>query len=132
MHYPRCLDPESQDSSIEHPHKYEGGGCRLGTPGHCRECPYRGLDDARWVLVQRLNIWANAAQRWPSLGALDELFEKMPKDVQAILFPATEREWIEQEDRWGERANYYAVTNTYELIRELLREVHDLRRDSDR
>jgi len=50
----------------------------------------------------------------------------MPEDIQAVLFPANELEWIKREDKWAERANYYAVTNNNALIQELLREIYDL------
>jgi hypothetical protein len=125
VHHPRCLDPKSQDNSISHPEKNEinSGNCRLGDLGHCLKCPYRGLKDARWIFIQSLNMWAAAAQRW---GSRTELLEKMPKDIQSLLFPPTELEFIEREDAWAKRAKYHAVIHTNELIKELLREIHDL------
>lgn len=73
--------------------------------------------------MKLLDMWASAAQRWKSRS---ELLEKMPEDIQAVLFPANELEWIKREDKWAERANYYAVTNNNALIQELLREIYDL------
>jgi hypothetical protein len=122
MHHPRCLDPESQDAAIPHPYPYDGG-CRLGGPGHCRKCPHRGQDDPRWVRLQRLAAYWSHKPDTVFLGG-----RRMPQEAVDFLWPPRERDWIEREDKWKERASYHIAMGKSELIRELLRELHDLRR----
>lgn len=106
MHHPMCSE--------------ESVPCRLGDEGHCPSCPHRGRSDARWVLVSRLRSAAYSVEKgYPH--------DQIEPDLAALLWPEGEREWIERNDEWVTRARYWASIRTQDLIRELLREIVDLR-----
>jgi hypothetical protein len=51
----------------------------------------------------------------------------MEPEVAAILWPESEREFIERENRWVERAKHHASIATDNLLRQVLIELHDAR-----
>lgn len=103
----------------------ESRKCLLGSEGHCVQCPYRGYrNDPRYQLVMRLQSWAYTLEKgYPPAEAQDG----MEPEVAAILWPESEREFIEREDRWVERAKYHASIATDNLLRQVLIELHDAR-----
>ena len=124
MHHPRCLDPKSQSGKHPFPHD---GGCYLGRPGHCDQCPHRGQRDPRFRRLQRMSGYARRGH------ADEENYPWRPgnveDDVADFLWPPNERRWIERKGCWAERAAYHAAIAEYDLIRELLREIHDLKKE---
>jgi hypothetical protein len=131
MHLPRCIDPQSQTGP---PPEFEpAGSCRLGQEGHCRKCPHRGQDDPRRDMIARAGGYAPGSDHydeasytirpdteWPGGRTMDEA-------VADFLWPPHERGWLERDGRWAERAAYHLAVAEQELVRELLREIFDLR-----
>ena len=100
--------------------------CKLGRDGHCSECPFRGSHDERWKRVSRLRMWAASVGNAPYPYPPSLVIEKDPTSA-ALLWPLEQRDWIDRDNCWVERARYWASMHTQELIRQLLREAYDSR-----
>lgn len=109
MHHPQCVQRARE--------------CKIGREGHCAECPHRGQHDPRWTRLQRIRSLASSVEHGYPVELVEEEFA-------AILWPPSEREWIDRGGEHVERARYWSSMHTQALIRELLIEIHDLKADA--